>query len=1090
MNHILKYCALWLLLCGGHALSGQSLETEFLAPPPEARPKTWLHVMSGNMSREGLTKDLEALSRVGIGGVLLFNVTQGIPVGKVKFNSDEHTALMAHAAAECERLGLTFGLHNCDGWSSSGGPWNTPENSMKQVTWADTVVAGGRVELELPAPPVEQGFYRDIATLAWPALPAEAEHQANRPVVTASPGVTELAAAVDGSPESAALLPGADSAGAWLQFAYPRPITPRSAYLLQDDRASFVLLASDDGTVFRDTVPLRLRTTGKQEYAVGEEFAPVTGRYFRLLTHQNARVRDAKLGTVQLFADRLDRTSISRTAAGSFGPIGEPGAGTVVERDKVIDLSDRVADGRLAAELPPGEWTIARFGYTSTGAVNIPASAEGRGLEADKFDPKAFKIHYDAYVGKVVRAGKAAAPNALKYVEIDSYEVGGQNWTHGLQDTFRAEYGYDLIPFLPLFAGRFVDDARTTEDVLYDLRGLYARLLNDNYYGYYTELCHRDGLESYIEPYGGGPLNNLDAGGRADIPMGEFWLQRPTSRVGDAVSAAHIYGKPVVAAEGFTAFETDLNWAFHPAMAKADGDRNWASGINEFVFHRFAHQANTHVAPGMTMNRWGAHFDRTQTWWETAGAAYFRYLTRGQVLLRHGKPVADLLVFVGNGAPNGHLYRDEFSPTLPNYLNYDCVNEEVLLAETTGAQDGHLTLSGGNSYAALALRNTDRMTLRTLRKLDQLSASGLPITGLPPREVAGFAAEASATVTFDSLVSIIWARPNVHRELGWDELLATANLVPDLRGAEDDLLYVHRSGAGEEVYFVYNAGAATDTLSFRNVSGFPERWYPNEGRTEPIRGFERVGEATRVALEIEPEGSAFIVFRNGQPPPMEPVMTAAGEQSVDGQWTVRFDPQGGYGGQWTTDTLTDWKDHPLDSVRHFAGTATYTTQVSIVAEQLVEGRRLTLDLGAVSIAAVVSVNGTPIDTLWKAPFTVDVTDHLRAGENELSVAVTNQWTNRLIGEARLPEHFDGYALERYRNGNEVTRKMPDWYTDNRPPPAGPRTTFSTATFYNEDDPLLSSGLLGPVRLLALRPEGPAPASPPKSVGHDGEGGGR
>jgi len=142
--------------------------------------------MSENMSAEGMTKDLEALAEVGVGGVLIFNVTQGIPVGKVKFNSDEHTAIMAHAAAECQRLGLTFGMHNCDGWSSSGGPWNTPENSMKQVVWARSQVQGGRVEAMLNHPQVTAGFYEDIATLAWPASEAELADAAARFTVSAT----------------------------------------------------------------------------------------------------------------------------------------------------------------------------------------------------------------------------------------------------------------------------------------------------------------------------------------------------------------------------------------------------------------------------------------------------------------------------------------------------------------------------------------------------------------------------------------------------------------------------------------------------------------------------------------------------------------------------------------------------------------------------------------------------------------------------------------------------------------------------------------------------------------------------------------
>ena len=119
--------------------------------------------MSGNMTKEGLTKDLEAIEKVGIGGILLFNVSQGIPNGPIKYNSPEHHEMLKHAAFECERLGLSFGVHNCDGWSSSGGPWITPEQSMKMVVWSETIVKGGTIKTELPQPTTREGFYKDIA---------------------------------------------------------------------------------------------------------------------------------------------------------------------------------------------------------------------------------------------------------------------------------------------------------------------------------------------------------------------------------------------------------------------------------------------------------------------------------------------------------------------------------------------------------------------------------------------------------------------------------------------------------------------------------------------------------------------------------------------------------------------------------------------------------------------------------------------------------------------------------------------------------------------------------------------------------------
>jgi hypothetical protein len=135
-------------------------EDDFKNPPAAYKPRTWFHAMSGNMTKAGLTKDLEAIEKVGIGGILLFNVSQGIPNGPVKYNSAEHHALLRHAAAECERLGLSFGVHNCDGWSSSGGPWISPEQSMKMVVWSETISEGAMCNFSFRNPLPAKGFTR------------------------------------------------------------------------------------------------------------------------------------------------------------------------------------------------------------------------------------------------------------------------------------------------------------------------------------------------------------------------------------------------------------------------------------------------------------------------------------------------------------------------------------------------------------------------------------------------------------------------------------------------------------------------------------------------------------------------------------------------------------------------------------------------------------------------------------------------------------------------------------------------------------------------------------------------------------------
>lgn len=1096
-------------------LCAQLSEADFRDPPPEFRPKTWLHVMSENMSAEGMTKDLEAMADIGIGGVLVFNVTQGIPVGPVKFNSDEHTAIMAHAAAECQRLGLTFGLHNCDGWSSSGGPWNTPENSMKQVVWARTQVQGGRVKAKLNHPQVTAGFYEDIVTLAWPASREEIADAAAKFTVSASDAETDLDVATDGQHEGITRLNVPKGEKGWVQFSYEQPYTLRSLYLLANWKPTLWLETSADGTNWTKAADLKARTTGKNEYAVGFTHAGLTARHFRVVTEGGIDLREVSLGAVPLLPDWLDRSSLARTEDGSLKPLT---AAAAINPDQVIDLSDKVDEkGLLTTKLPKGNWTIMRFGHTSTGAVNIPASAAGTGLEADKFRRAPLKTHYDAYVGKVV---KASPPGSVGYVEIDSYEVGGQNWTQGFQDTFRAEYGYDIIPFLPLFAGRLIGDAETADRVQRDLRNLVARLLNDNYYGYFTELAHADGLQTYVEPYGGGPLNNLAAGGRADIPMGEFWLKRPTGRFGSAVSAARTYGKNIVSAEAFTAFYWAGNWGIHPAEMVADNDRNWTLGFNEYVFHRFAHQPNTNVTPGMTMNRWGTHFDRTQTWWNNAGKAFCEYIARGQYLLRQGVPVSDVLVFVGDGSPNGYIDRDKLSVELPWYVNYDCVNDEVLQGRL-GAAAGAMKLPEGTEYRILMLENSWRMTLVTLRKLKELAGAGVPIIGTQPEELMGYQTTAAERAEFDQLAKEVWSYKNVQPQTAATKLLKSLEYRPDFDTDElEELTYVHRRAADGDVYFINNPtdDAPVIDAAFRVTGSTPQLWNAETGEIIKLGKYLTVGGRLHLSFQLPAQGGLFVVFPKAADAPASqrlvdaalpvylnednaPYLMATSDTTyrlgtLDGEtftftssgtpaplaiagWELTFNPGGGYGGTQTKTELTDWKDHPLDSIRYFSGTATYTTAVDVPAAYFGKDRRLTLDLGKVSIAAEVRINGKPVRTLWRSPFTVDVTEYLTPGENQLEIAVTNQWNNRLIGDERYPEQADGYAIERYRNGNYVTKPMVEWYTNNEPLPAGPRTTFSTADFFRKDDPLVPSGLLGPVRLVPAQLLPLAPASAPK-----------
>lgn len=1096
-------------------LSAQSLQENFKNPPTSAKPKTWMHAMSSNMSKEGLTKDLESIKKVGIGGLLLFNISQGIPNGPVKYNSELHHSMIAHAAKESERLGLTFGVHNCDGWTSSGGPWITPEESMKMAVWSETIIAsnGKNIKLKLSQPTTREGFYKDIAVVAYPALASEMADLENKPTITSSDNNFDASLLIDGKVDRATNIKMTGNKKPWVQYEYKTPATIRSVYMIFVPGAGEAELQySNDGKEFKSVKNLFKVRTGKGEWGINESFEPVTSRFFRLQLNDEFNIKEAKLLSTQFVQNVLGLTSMARTEDADLKPIGTPVSSMVINKNNIIDLSTSMTpDGTLIAKLPKGNWTIMRFGFTSTSAFNWPASDEGRGLECDKFSKAAIEKHYNSFVKRVVDNSKKEAPNALQYVEIDSYEMGGQNWTDGFESIFKKRKGYDIKQFLPLFAGRFIENAASTEAILWDMRNVCSDLMTENYYGYFTELCHRDGLKTYFEPYGFGPLNNLDIGGKADMNMGEFWMSRPLrmDEISPAVSASHIYGKEITSAESFTSLP-EINWKGNPSMAKITGDKAWAAGINEFMFHRFAHQANPNVKPGMTMNRWGFHFDRTQTWWENAGADWFKYIARGSYLLRQGVPVSDMLVYIGEGSPNSIVERIDLGADFPVGINYDCVNTDVL-KNRIEVKDGKMVLPEGTTYKMLVLKNCEKISLETLKRIHQLSKEGVAIVGTKPVKIAGYISSQADGLAFQKLVNEIWERSNTYADFNWGKILKTEKLSSDFQiVGRDDITFMHRKVEGTDVYFSYNPDSVARQfeVSFRINGKIPELWNPMTGTIKKLGNFTQSGDQTKVSVTLDAEESMFIVFSepsiglasvlSSESEPFSATYLLDGDNNlfleasknglykattstnqkvkfdvntiplpikIQGAWNVEFLKKNDYEAKHTFNKLSDWKDSPVDEIQHYSGTAIYRKAFTLSKTQLVKDQHYILDLGDVKIVAAVKLNGSDVGIDWMPPFELDITKYLKVGENQLEIELTNQWSNRLIGDERYPISSE-YEFE--LEGNFPKKIMPNWYINQEPLPSGKRTTFSTARFYKATDPLMPSGLLGPVQIKVLK----------------------
>ena len=1078
-------------------------EQLFKNPSPENRPRTWMHAMSGNMSKVGLTKDLEAIADVGIGGIILFNVTHYVPKGKVIFNSDEHIEMTAHAAAECERLGLSFGVHNCDGWTSSGGPWVAPEHAMKRVTYNQTIVNGGNVKLQLETPSQRGGFYKDVAVLAYPALASDIEDYENKPTLKSSQKSLKLNLLVDQRIDVETNLEGTQKKPQWIDFNYGKPFTMNSLamsfYQPPRKKGKIYLKTSEDGIAYKIIKEIKPMNIVKFERAVELDFNGIKSKYFRIESEVPLQLTEISLSNLKRINNTLARTSLFKIENYKMPTIKNVNPSSIINKDEVINLTDFMDDkGNLNAKLPKGKWTIMRFGYTITAAFNVPASEEGTGWEVDKMSRESFKMFYDGYVRNVIDATRAIAPNALQYTEIDSYEVGGQNWTKDYEQAFKKELGYDLVSFLPLYAGKYVDNKDTSDQVLWDIRNFNSKMITDNYFDYFTELCHEDGLISYVEPYSfNGDFNELDAARKVDITMGEFWMHQ-RYQAGTAVSGARIYGKNVVSAEAFSA-RPEINWKGHPGSLKLTGDKAWTLGINEFMFHRFAHQANTHVKPGMTMSQWGSHIDRTQTWWYNAGSAWFKYLARGQYMLRKGIPVSDLLVFVGDGSPNSIIKEHMFSPALPKHINYDCINADALLHRVE-AKENKMVLPNGIQYQALYLKNIKEIKLKTLKRIAELANKGVVIIGEKPQKLGSYAVSEKDKIEFNKLVDQIWTRKTTYLSGDWDTIFKANNIPTDLYiEGGNDINYTHRKTENEDVYFFYNPeNEARTYLCTFNIEGkIPELWNQMTGEVTKLAAFTSENGQTKALISLPAEGSVFVVFRESSKGiqsivpkslksnedvtttltndnTIEVEVKASGNYNfklndgslkvikvknlpeqitVSGTWSVDFPDVKAKEKNFSFPKLIDWTSHKNEQIKYYSGTAIYKNEFVVGKNYLEENNKVTLDLGEVNIAAKVIVNGKDLGVSWMPPYVLDVTKALVKGKNTIQIEVTNQWTNRLIGDENFPSESGMSRKNEY---------MPDWYLNNEPPPLKQRSTFTTFPFYKKGDETIPAGLLGPV----------------------------
>jgi hypothetical protein len=1084
------------ILLSAITLAG-SPEEDFKNPPQQAGIRCWWWWLNSNITAEAITRDLEAMHDKNFSGALIFDAggaeqrgNRQVPAGPT-FASPEWVGLFKHAVSEADRLGLELGLCIQSGWNL-GGPTVTPEIAAKRLTWSDIEIKGPLAASKvLPEPPTREGFYRDIAVLAYPIRDSDAGIS-----VTARSSQPEFVPqnAIDQKPDtiwvSGGTRPGqgpTEKNPEWLNVAFENPtqitgmrLTGRPKY--GPRKGHLQVLAGDNE--YR-TIQSFDMTDGQ---AYEASFKPVTGKAFRLVIVDSydpvhpTSVRNVQIAEFALLDadgrnlfERPDRRPIrDLNLKASFQELGmsAPDARFLLDDvppregeedatvDQIINLTDKLARGRLTWNVPEGRWCVLRFGYTCNDTRVSTHSQGWGGLVIDYLSTESITHYLNDVVEPLLKAAGPAAGTTLKYLQTDSWECGGMNWTDKFPAEFKHRRGYDPIPYLPVIAGKIVNSRTASNRFLADFRKTISDCIAENHYQTFADFAHRHNMG--IQPESGGPhagpfdgIKNL---GRNDIAMSEFWSpsgHRPTPPerffVKQASAAAHIYGRKLIGAESFTTIGrhwNDVLWS----QTKPAFDHEACSGLNLVYLHTFTCSPKEMGLPGQEYFA-GTHFNPQVTWWEYADGI-IDYIRRIQYIVQQGKFEADVLYYYGDHVPNiARLKEDDPAQVLPTY-DYDITDEEILLQ--LKVTNGRIVVPGGVRYRLLVLPDHKVLSLAALEKVDELLKQGASVLGPKPERLVSLVGGQQAQIKFQMLADAVWGdTPETEggRKVGsgtvyWGktgrQVLEEMDILPDFETSDKQpgvFDYIHYTLGDKDVYFVCNLTEdALETVGrFRVTGKTPQLWNPLNGEIQETIAFTQSDGRTAVPMRFGSYGTWLVIFQNEAPKTTVSDVVNYKDfvpvQTLAGPWQVTFEPKWGGPGTVTFTTLTNWVEHAIRGIKFYSGKAVYETTFDMDA--LDAGKEYQLDLGDVQDVGIcrVVLNGEDLGIVWTKPFRCCLTGVLKRGENRLQVSVINSWRNRLIGDENLP------ADQRYTQTNIVVRR--DWRPE-------------------------ESGLLGPVQVLCER----------------------
>ncbi len=1015
------------------------LYASFRQIPDPTRTKVWWFHGEGPTTRYGITADLEAFKRAGVGGVVYYDQVHGKAVGADSVFSRSWWENLIFAASEAKRLGLSFEINLSNGYVA-GGPWISKAMSMKRLCYSQLRIAPGQsVDGVLPRPCSDE--FWDVATLAFP-VPAKVSWQEKTLIAKRTLLERPTCLSFDfGQPFTARSITYNEYNSAKHPTLCMNVPGPPSDGFYGDGYEEYppigALEASDDGIHYRRicSLPTLYRIHYREKTIA---FPAVTARYFRLnLQGWNPPGKQRRLDLRKVVLADQAKTESWQSRSGLMSEYLTDNAtpcytsDEIVHSEEIVNLSHCLsADGHLAWTAPDDgrEWVVLRVAQTSTNARTKHGRPGQMGLECDKLSAEAAVLQWNSFAQVII---DTLARHGLKPcgVVMDSHETGSQNWTQHYAEEFSALQGYRIEPWLPALLGFVVDSKEKTEELLFRHRQTLSYLVTHRYFAVLDSMAHRSGVRLTAQAMGNAQhmiCDNIAAKGAVTCPQGEFWAKHKDAcyDIKEASSAAHLYGKPIASSEAFT----DAKYSQKLSYLKTLADYAFSFQLNELVVCASAYQADAQ-APGNTANGREYCLNRHNTMWPLS-AGFWDYLARCSYMLRQGEAVVDLCVYMGSDVPVKLL--SHRLPVIPEGYAWDVCTDDALLnvlrLEPLASGQGlpRLRSAGRNSYAALVVERLARLSPEAEERIAAWKEAGLPVYD------ARFAGDFSLQHFLDSIA-----------------------LPPDLdfvsAGRPDDcLMFAHRrvaaatSAQNVDIYFLNNHSPKSfcQNVLFRGSDGkLAEYWNPDNGQRYRLSQTYDENGLLSVRIALAPDEAGFVVLRSSKAMPQARLLRTAGQTenicTLDTAWQLAFLLGNNDTVSVFMPQLCDWTSLESEALKYHSGRALYRRSFDLASlNDTVRpdgGRRCYLRIEGLEAVSRLSLNGQDAGYLWCAPWEVEITDLLRPGVNDLEIEVANQLNNRMIGDLLLPEEL--------------------------------RSTSASTPIVHTDDALLPAGITGSVSLV-------------------------